>query len=78
MKIKPAPGLSVRDPATMQLLPPEGITVEATDLHWARALRDGDVVEVSTVRPAPKPKADPKPKAAAKAKPAPTPPAKSE
>lgn len=44
MKIRPVPGLLVRDPATMAELPPEGIEVAETDLHWARLLRDGDVV----------------------------------
>lgn len=44
MIVKPAPGLSVRDPATKRLLPEEGITVPDGDIMWTRALNDGDVV----------------------------------
>ncbi|WP_374572528.1 DUF2635 domain-containing protein [Phenylobacterium sp.] len=46
MLVKPAPGLLVRDPRTLQLIPAEGVEVSPTDLYWSRALRDGDVVEV--------------------------------
>ena len=44
MIVKPAPGLSVRDPASKQLLPPEGIEVPDGDIFWTRALNDKDVV----------------------------------
>lgn len=46
MKIKPAPGRLVRDPATMLVLPPEGIKVPDYDPHWREALRWGDVETV--------------------------------
>lgn len=46
MRVKPAPGLKVRDPATMQLVPEDGIEVPETDLYWHRRLRDGDVIAV--------------------------------
>ena len=43
MKIYPAPGLSVRDPVTKQLLDENGLEVAEGDLHWDRMLRDKDV-----------------------------------
>jgi len=46
MKIKPAPGLKVRDPDLKDYLPVDGRIVPDT-MHWFRLLRDGDVVEVS-------------------------------
>jgi hypothetical protein len=53
MKVYPAPGLKVRDPATMQLIDEnEGLDVGEFDLHWNRLLRDGDV----TLTPPAKPK----------------------
>ncbi len=51
MRVKPAPGLSVRDPATKKLLPPEGIDVPDDSILWAKMLNDGDVVRVSTTQP---------------------------
>ena len=45
MKVKPAPGLDVRDPELRDLLPAEGRDVPCTD-YWLRRLRDGDAVEV--------------------------------
>lgn len=47
MRIKPAPGLSVRNPADKQLLPPEGIDVPDDDILWNKILNDGDVVLVT-------------------------------
>jgi len=47
MRVKPAPGLSVRNPADKQLLPPEGIDVPDGDILWTKILNDGDVVLVS-------------------------------
>lgn len=44
MKVKPAPGRSVRDPTTKLLLPPEGREVRDGDPFWARRIRDGDVI----------------------------------
>jgi hypothetical protein len=43
MFVKPAPGLSVRDPDLLDLLPEEGREVPATD-YWHRRVRDGDVI----------------------------------
>lgn len=53
MRIKPAPGLSVRNPADKQLLPPEGIDVPDGDIFWTKVLNDGDVVLASAVKAAP-------------------------
>jgi hypothetical protein len=55
MRVKPAPGLSVRDPATKKLLPPEGIDVPDNSILWTKMLNDGDVVSVSTTPPPPPP-----------------------
>lgn len=44
MHVIPAPGRLVRDPITKLPMPPEGADVDPDDLHWARRLRDGDVV----------------------------------
>ncbi|MBC9208936.1 DUF2635 domain-containing protein [Roseomonas aerophila] len=46
MSVKPAPGLSVRDPVLRDLLPAEGRPVERSE-YWLRRLADGDVVEMS-------------------------------
>lgn len=46
MRIKPAPGLKVRDPVTKQLLPDEGIEVPDESILWNKILNDGDVVQV--------------------------------
>jgi hypothetical protein len=51
MRIKPAPGLSVRDPVTKQLLPADGIEVPDGDIFWTRCLNDGDVVLVTPESP---------------------------
>ncbi|GJG92837.1 DUF2635 domain-containing protein [Cupriavidus pauculus] len=45
MKIKPAPGLKVRDPVTKQLIEP-GHEVDVTDFYWHARLRDGDVLPI--------------------------------
>lgn len=47
MRIKPAPGLSVRDPETKQLLPADGIEVPDDSILWTKILNDGDVVLVT-------------------------------
>ncbi len=52
MRVKPAPGLSVRDPDTKQLLPAEGIDVPDDSILWTKILSDGDVVLVSNATPA--------------------------
>ncbi|SIT50441.1 conserved hypothetical protein [Paraburkholderia piptadeniae] len=46
MKVKPAPGLKVRDPVLKDYLPDEGREVGDFDLYYIRRLRDGDVVLV--------------------------------
>jgi hypothetical protein len=46
MRVKPAPGLQVRNPADKQLLPPEGIDVPDDSILWTKILNDGDVVRV--------------------------------
>ena len=45
MWIKPAPGLKVRNPLTMKLLPDTGIEVPDGDLRWNRLIAHGDVVK---------------------------------
>lgn len=45
-KIKPAPGLTVRDPVTTQPLAAKGET-KPRNSHWLRRLSDGDVVVVT-------------------------------
>jgi len=45
IKIKPADGLTVRDPETRHPLAAKGET-KAKNSYWMRRLRDGDVVEV--------------------------------
>lgn len=48
--IKPAPGLRVLDPTTMQPLPPEGAQVEK-NTHWIRRIKEGDVTLVTPPKP---------------------------
>lgn len=45
MKVKPKPGLVVRDPDTLLPLPPAGADVP-DNTHWRRRLVAGDVVRV--------------------------------
>lgn len=45
IKVKPAEGLVVRNPADAKALPPKGKTVPR-NAYWLRRLKDGDVVEV--------------------------------
>ena len=44
MYVKPAPGLSIRDPDLKDLLPASGRFVPDTD-YWLRRVRDNDVIE---------------------------------
>lgn len=41
--IKPAEGLTLRDPATGRVLPPHGAAVTWDASFWERRLNDGDV-----------------------------------
>jgi hypothetical protein len=56
MKLKPGPGVAVRDPELRDFLPDDGREVPRTD-YWLRRLADGDVVEVTTPADAPHPEA---------------------
>lgn len=47
MFIKPSSGLIVRDPRTMQPLPPDGAEVGDHDAYWHFHLTHGDVVLVT-------------------------------
>jgi hypothetical protein len=44
MIVKPADGLMIIDPITSRALPPEGVLVDDSDLHWIRLSGDGDVI----------------------------------
>lgn len=47
IKVKPAPGLKVRHPVTLELFDETGvIDAPAGDPFWAKLLEYGDVVEV--------------------------------
>lgn len=48
--LKPAPGLTVRDPVDLTPLPADGAE-KPLDTYWRRRLRDGDVVEAPAPRP---------------------------
>lgn len=50
IQIKPAPGLTVRDPKTARPLATEGENKPRTT-YWQRRLRDGDVVLVEDAPP---------------------------
>ena len=60
MRVKPAPGLVIRDPETQEVLPAAGAVVPRSGF-WLRRLQDGDVVEAApaakTVNPAPEARA---------------------
>lgn len=45
IKVKPRPGLIVRDPVTLLPIPEEGIVVEKYHAYWCRRIRDRDVTE---------------------------------
>ncbi|WP_175829717.1 DUF2635 domain-containing protein [Burkholderia cepacia] len=51
MRVKPAPGLQVRDPITKKLLTADGIEVPDDSPVWNRILNDGDVVRVEQAVP---------------------------
>lgn len=56
MRVKPASGLQVRDPATLQLLPDEGFELDPTNLDHARLYATGDLVDDDTPAETGKPK----------------------
>ena len=47
MRVKPAPGLQVRDPATLELIPAEGVDFDPTNLIHVRLFNDGDLVDAN-------------------------------
>lgn len=49
LKIKPAPGRTVRDPQTMKLLAANGEPKPPTSF-WLRRLKDGDVLLVEATK----------------------------
>lgn len=49
LKIKPAPGRTVRDPQTMKLLAVDG-EAKARNSFWLRRLKDGDVLPVDATK----------------------------
>ena len=55
MLVKPAPGLALRDPATMLRVPDEGLEVPDQSPLWNRLLATGDVVRVEAKPAAPQP-----------------------
>ena len=50
MRVKPAPGLSIRNPENKELLPVEGIDVPDDSILWTKLLNDGDVVLASAFK----------------------------
>jgi hypothetical protein len=48
MFVKPAPGLVIRDPDLLDLLPADGRAVPDSG-YWQRRVRDGDVVEAPPI-----------------------------
>lgn len=50
MKVKPASGRTIPDPEKGGALPLEGRDVER-NAYWLRRISEGDVVEVSAVKP---------------------------
>lgn len=50
MNLKPAPGRTVRDPATKKLLSAEG-ELKELDTFWRRRIAVGDAVEVTAGTP---------------------------
>lgn len=56
--IRPAPGLVIRDPMDMSVLPAEGKTVVGNQSFWIRRIKAGDVVEGAQEQPSPVAKAE--------------------
>jgi hypothetical protein len=52
IRIKPAPGRNVRDPANRnRVMPDEGIDFSKTDPYWWTKIQRGDVVVVQSMQP---------------------------
>ncbi|NIJ07238.1 hypothetical protein FHS31_000834 [Sphingomonas vulcanisoli] len=49
MRIVAVPGCLIRDPETRRIVGEEALTVDPTNLYWARLLADGDVAEASDI-----------------------------
>jgi hypothetical protein len=45
MRIVSVPGRLVRDPVTRRPVDADGLTIDPTDVYWARLLTDDDVQE---------------------------------
>lgn len=52
MKVIPAPGAIVRDPVTKRVLDDHGLVIDPDDPHWARLLKDKDVLPFARRKPA--------------------------
>ena len=50
VQLRPAEGRRVRDPASGDVMPAEGMEV-TMDIYWRRRLDDGDVVVVPARKP---------------------------
>ncbi len=54
MKIKAAPGMTIRDPKTKKVIPEDGIEVrEPLPTFWVKRLAVGDAVKVTEESPKP-------------------------
>lgn len=52
MIIVSVPERLVRDPATRRVVDDAGLTIDPTDVYWARLLADGDVKEATPAKAA--------------------------
>jgi hypothetical protein len=56
MKVKPAPGVKVRDPRTLKFIPEAGIELKEMSTYWVRRIECQDVIVVAESAPQPAPK----------------------
>ena len=54
MRLAAAPGLTVRDPRTHSIIPPEGVEVGPFDFDLHKMLAEGDLVDIGPAAPAAK------------------------
>jgi uncharacterized protein DUF2635 len=47
MLVKPAPGIRLKDPRSMRVIPPEGIEVPDNDIWFTQRIAQGDLVNES-------------------------------